>query len=272
MRKQMIGLLSAAALAGCVGSREEKGVFVPAEKTGAAIQKAIDSGAPKLIFDRQSGPWIARPLVGRSNLELVFEEGVELVDRAQRVHPVAPSRQGARQRQTFRRQQRTDGRRDLRVGILDGLGLVQNKRTPLHLGNHVVVPNEQRIGGDHDICLGGGAEESARDVTALAVMDIDAERRRETRRLALPVGEQSQRRDDKDGSVRGMGYAVGEDPGNCLDGFAEAHVVRQQRAEPVVRQEPEPLDAPPLVIPEFSLESLNLSLFPIPYSLFPVPS
>ena len=43
------------------------------------IQRALDSGARTLIFDRQAGPWITRPLVARSNQELLFENGVELV-------------------------------------------------------------------------------------------------------------------------------------------------------------------------------------------------
>ena len=43
------------------------------------IQRALDSGVPTLVFDRQAGPWITRPLVARSNQELVFEDGVELL-------------------------------------------------------------------------------------------------------------------------------------------------------------------------------------------------
>ena len=50
-----------------------------AEDSTEIIQKALDSGAPKLVFDKQSGPWITRPLVARSNQEIVFEDGVELV-------------------------------------------------------------------------------------------------------------------------------------------------------------------------------------------------
>ena len=43
------------------------------------IQRALDSGVPTLLFDRQAGPWITRPLVARSNQNLVFEDGVELL-------------------------------------------------------------------------------------------------------------------------------------------------------------------------------------------------
>ena len=43
------------------------------------IQQALDSGAGKVILDRQKGPWVTLPLFGRSNTELVVEPGVELL-------------------------------------------------------------------------------------------------------------------------------------------------------------------------------------------------
>ena len=43
------------------------------------IQAALDSDHPKIILDRQAGPWYTLPLKGRSNKELVLEPGVELV-------------------------------------------------------------------------------------------------------------------------------------------------------------------------------------------------
>ena len=43
------------------------------------LQKALDCGAEKVILDKQSGPWITLPLKMRSNTELVFEPGVELL-------------------------------------------------------------------------------------------------------------------------------------------------------------------------------------------------
>ena len=61
--------------------------FNPEDST-EIIQKAIDSGARKLVFDRQAGPWVARPLVGRSNLELIFEDGVELVAKRGEFHGI----------------------------------------------------------------------------------------------------------------------------------------------------------------------------------------
>ena len=43
------------------------------------IQAALDSTHPKIVLDRQAGPWYTLPLKGRSNKELVLEPGVELV-------------------------------------------------------------------------------------------------------------------------------------------------------------------------------------------------
>lgn len=45
----------------------------------AFVQAALDSGAKKVIFDRQPWPWVVNPVFARSNTEIVFEEGVELL-------------------------------------------------------------------------------------------------------------------------------------------------------------------------------------------------
>ena len=49
-----------------------------ADDSTETIQKALDSGASRIVFDRQPEPWVARPVYVRSNTEVVFEEGVEL--------------------------------------------------------------------------------------------------------------------------------------------------------------------------------------------------
>ena len=49
-----------------------------AEDSTRFIQAALDSGAKRIVFDRQKGPWITLPLLARSNQELIFEDGVEL--------------------------------------------------------------------------------------------------------------------------------------------------------------------------------------------------
>ncbi|MBO5941640.1 MAG: right-handed parallel beta-helix repeat-containing protein, partial [Kiritimatiellae bacterium] len=49
-----------------------------AEDSTETIQKALDSGAARIVFDRQVSPWVTRPVYVRSNTEVIFEEGVEL--------------------------------------------------------------------------------------------------------------------------------------------------------------------------------------------------
>lgn len=49
-----------------------------AEDSTDALQRAIDSGAKTVVIDKQSSPWIVRPLKLRDNLELILEEGVEV--------------------------------------------------------------------------------------------------------------------------------------------------------------------------------------------------
>ena len=43
------------------------------------LQAALDSGADRVIVDRQKDPWISKPLFGRSNTEIVFEDGAEIL-------------------------------------------------------------------------------------------------------------------------------------------------------------------------------------------------
>lgn len=51
-----------------------------AEDATECLQKALDSGASRLVVDRQAGDWIVRPLTlkGRGDMEVVFEDGVVL--------------------------------------------------------------------------------------------------------------------------------------------------------------------------------------------------
>ena len=50
-----------------------------AEDSTAALQAAFDSGAKKVIVDRQAGDWITRPLfITNSNIEVVIADGVTL--------------------------------------------------------------------------------------------------------------------------------------------------------------------------------------------------
>ncbi len=73
-----------AAVVGCAGTRDGRTVkvsscgFDPQDST-RFLQAAFDSGARKVVIDRQKGDWITRPLfITNSNLEVVLEDGVTL--------------------------------------------------------------------------------------------------------------------------------------------------------------------------------------------------
>ena len=46
------------------------------------FQKALDSGAKRVVVDRVGSPYIVRPLFVRSNTSLIFEEGVQVLAKA----------------------------------------------------------------------------------------------------------------------------------------------------------------------------------------------
>jgi hypothetical protein len=53
--------------------------FDPEDST-KFLQKALSSSARKIVIDKQSSPWIVRPVrLRRNNVEIVFEPGVEVV-------------------------------------------------------------------------------------------------------------------------------------------------------------------------------------------------
>lgn len=50
-----------------------------ADDSTAALQAAIDSGAKTVVVDKQPGAWIVKTITLRSDLEIILEEGVEIV-------------------------------------------------------------------------------------------------------------------------------------------------------------------------------------------------
>lgn len=64
--------------------------FDAADST-AFLQAAIDSGARTVVVDKQDAPWMVTPLTLRSDLELVLEEGVEIVAKAGAFRPKGDS-------------------------------------------------------------------------------------------------------------------------------------------------------------------------------------
>ena len=73
-------VFAAAALAGCVHTVKVSDFGFDREDSTKFIQAALDSGADRIVFDRRAeGPWVTDKLRGRSNCEIVFEDGAELV-------------------------------------------------------------------------------------------------------------------------------------------------------------------------------------------------
>ena len=91
MRRLLLALATCWSLHGfAVATNEVKVSDVgwdPVDSTRFA-QAALDLGARRVIFDRQAGPWVVAPLKARSNTEIVFEDGVELVAKKGEFHGI----------------------------------------------------------------------------------------------------------------------------------------------------------------------------------------
>lgn len=78
------GCSVAVAMFALAGAADDKTVMASsfgwnAEDSTAALQAAFDSGARKVVIDRQAGDWITRPLfITNSNIEVVLADGVVL--------------------------------------------------------------------------------------------------------------------------------------------------------------------------------------------------
>ena len=82
MTKARLCLAAIAFAATAAAGREEVKVssfgYDPEDST-RFLQAALDSGARRIVVDKQAGPWISKPLFGRSNTEIVFEDGAEIL-------------------------------------------------------------------------------------------------------------------------------------------------------------------------------------------------
>ena len=153
---------------------------------------------------------------------------------------------GSRYRHAHRRPQGAHRPRGLGVVVLHHLGLVEDERVPLDLRERGVVLDQQRVAGERDVRPQHGPAEAAGDVPVAAVVQVYAERRGEGLQLVPPVGEQREWRHDEGGALP----PAGEKPGYRLYCLAEAHVVREERAEAVSGEEHQPVHASPLVVPQ----------------------
>jgi hypothetical protein len=111
--------------------------------------------------------------------------------------------------------QAVGGARDLAVGVLDRLGLVEDHGVPGDLGQLVDVVAHQRVGGDREV----GVEA---ELAPAAVVQRHRQVGAEPRGLGAPVGRDRRRTHDQ-------GPAV--DRGQGLHGLAETHVVGEDAAQ-----------------------------------------
>ena len=73
-----VSILAAAAMA-VAGDAVKVSQFGYDAADSTRFVAALDSGAKKVVFDRMEGPWVVTPVWVRSNTEIVFEDGVELL-------------------------------------------------------------------------------------------------------------------------------------------------------------------------------------------------
>ena len=127
---------------------------------------------------------------------------------------------------------------DLALGVLDVLGLVEHHGVPALGAQDVGVQAHDRVAGQNDI--GVGVQTPAR-----AVVDGNREAGPEALDLLAPVVDQAGGDDDQGTFFQGA---------EGLQGFAEPHVVGEQRAQAGLAKKMQPVDSLALVFPELRLE------------------
>ncbi len=66
----------AAVVAGAVTEAKASWWGFDPEDSTATLQAAIDSGVPKLVVDKMTGPWVVTPITLVGNQQIIFEQGV----------------------------------------------------------------------------------------------------------------------------------------------------------------------------------------------------
>ena len=178
-------------------------------------------------------PGIAIPKIRPSPEQSRIQE-VELTPEL--VEPVLDRR--TREREARLRIEAMGRARDLALGVLDRLGLVEDHAVPRRPGEQLHVLSQEGIAGDRDLGL-------LVEPSTGTVIEADVERGPEALDLADPTMEHGGRSDDERASV---------DRAERLQRLAEAHVVREQRSESRAAQEDQPVHALALVVAQHVFE------------------
>src|SRR5438552_5595963 len=156
----------------------------------------------------------------------------------------------AAQRQPVPALQETHRLRRFRVGILDGLGLVENAIVEEHILEEQGVAAQRAIGGEDDVVV---LEMVAAALTANAAMVEYTQLRREAGGLLFPVKDQrargnNQRRLEASARTLAVGLAVSAklparvEQGQHLYRLTQPHVIGEAAAEPEPLQKVQPAE------------------------------
>jgi len=176
----------------------------------------------------------------------------EIHDAPQIQQPVFQRRAG--ERQAIFGFELLDRLRDLGARVFDELRLVQNHRAERELLQFLQIAPEQRVIGHNQIVL---RNLFAQIVPGRAAFEHEhLQTRREPLRLAPPVVQHGRRTDDE-GRLGIFRVALLEppQPGQCLQRFAQTHVVGQNAAQLDLREMTEKIEAVLLIRTQVGLQS-----------------
>ncbi len=179
-----------------------------------------------------------RPLERLARAEQARVDDVH--DRPELAEPVLD--RGAGHRQLPARGESAQRLGALGRGVLDVLRLVEQDAVPGDPRERVGVAGGDVVGGDDDVAVRGDHRERLSRQPAHTVVEVDAQRRREPLDLGAPLANDAHRADDERRTERLTArlLALRDEHRDRLHRLAEAHVVRQDRADPEVAEEPQP--------------------------------
>jgi hypothetical protein len=158
-----------------------------------------------------------------------------------------------------------DGLRDLGLGVLDDVPLVQHRVIELQLLQSVNVVAHNVVRHDDELVLAEDAAQARSFSGGTEVLQGLGAGAAEAQHLVLPVANQRGRADHERGKGDALGtrgLAVSTPPFNVVAGqdayrlqcLAEAHVVAQYAVQVVLVEEGHPIDALLLVLAQFSVD------------------